>query len=114
MYTFSYRYEDADGNSDDIAILKLPYPVNSSLAIPLCQKSYLDSGNPIAVCGVGKLKSNSSEYPEVLQEVILSEALGDDCAFDFNETRQICMIPQQGTNTFPVFTPPLSFYIEKI
>jgi len=59
-------------NYNDVALLKLSKGVSSSLALPLCTKSY--SQYPIAVCGMGQTSGHYSDsYPRRLQETQLEE-----------------------------------------
>ena len=82
------------GITNDIALLKLEETVSSSLSIPLCQKSYKDSGYPLAVCGLGRTQFSPAKHPKVLQEAIMMETTSDRCELD--GSKQICLIPQPG------------------
>ena len=81
--------------NDDIALIKLDKSVSSSLAIPLCENSYKDSGDPIAVCGLGFTQVKPNRMPDVLQEVMLKETVSK-CDYDFDTSKQICLISPRG------------------
>ena len=60
-------------------------------SIPLCTKTYKNSGYDIAVCGLGYTNMNPETNPEVLQETVLRETY-ENCHFEhFDRDIQVCM-----------------------
>merc|ERR1712117_375585 len=79
---------------NDVAILTLSKGVSSSLALPMCTKSY--SQYPIAVCGMGQTSgTNHNSMPNRLQETQLQEE--SSCGrfsrypYHFDKSDQICL-----------------------
>jgi len=84
---------------NDVALLKLSKGVSSSLALPLCTKSY--SQYPIAVCGMGQTSgTNHDSMVNQLQETQLQEE--SSCGqfsrypYNFDKSDQICLGPIKG------------------
>jgi len=91
---------------NDVALLKLSKGVSSSLALPLCTKSY--SQYPIAVCGMGQTSgTNHDSMPNQLQETQLQEE--SSCGqfsrypYNFNKSEQICLGPIKGKKSSACF-----------
>ena len=75
---------------NDIAIVKLEYPVDENRVLPLCSESYEDT--QLATCGMGTTFAHKLIFPSVLQEVKLQERPHDGCKFvsEWNATASIC------------------------
>jgi len=89
-YNSAFNYK----NYNDVALLKLSKGVSSSLALPLCTKSY--SQYPIAVCGMGQTSgTNKNSMPNRLQETQLQEQSScgrfDRYPTNFDPRIQVCL-----------------------
>ena len=85
---FCFRYQNF---TNDIGLIKLDERVSPSSAIPLCQKSYKDSGYTLAICGLGRTQFSPKKYPDVLQETIVYE-INKRCPFsEIDHTKKVCL-----------------------
>jgi len=97
--TYHSGFTGSPDFKNDVALLTLSQGVSSSLALPLCTKSY--SQYPITVCGMGQTSGYIFDsMPNQLQETQLQEE--SSCGtfstypYNFDKTKQICLGPIKG------------------
>merc|ERR1711879_987399 len=84
---YNSAFTDQANHYNDVALLKLSKGVSSSLALPLCTKSY--SQYPIAVCGMGQTSGTNKDETQLQEQ----SSCGQFSRYpsNFNPRIQVCL-----------------------